>query len=142
MSKHIEPFVHDIRVGWADCDPAMIAFTGNIPGFALEAIDAWWEAKAGSNWFELNIDRNIGTPFVHMSLDFRSPVTPRAVLNCEVSLLKIGNSSVRFKVRGRQNEVLCFEGEFVSVIVVAKTMKSQRVPPELMEKIESLAIGS
>ena len=142
MSRHIEPFFHVIKVGWADCDPALIAFTGKIPVFALEAIDAWWEAKTGSNWFELNVDRNIGTPFVHMSLDFSSPITPRAPLKCEVSLLKIGNSSVRFRVVGRQKNVLCFEGEFVSVIVVAKTMRPQKVPSEIMQKIESLAMGS
>jgi hypothetical protein len=32
-------FTHAIRVGWADCDPARIAYTGRIPYFALEAID-------------------------------------------------------------------------------------------------------
>ena len=57
MSKHIEPFVYKIRVGWADCDPAFIAYTAKIPGFALEAIDAWWEQKIGYGWFQLNIDK-------------------------------------------------------------------------------------
>ena len=37
-------FTHEIRVGWGDCDPARIAYTGHIPGWALQAIDAWWEA--------------------------------------------------------------------------------------------------
>ena len=37
------PFVHFVRVGWGDCDPARIAFTGRLAAFALEAIDAWWE---------------------------------------------------------------------------------------------------
>lgn len=142
MSKPIKPFVYTIRVGWADCDPALIAFTGRIPCFALEAIDAWWEQSVGSNWFELNIDRNTGTPFVHMGIDFRAPVTPRHALECEVSLLKIGNSSLRFQVAGHQDGVLCFEGQFVCVMVVADTMKSQQVPEEIMKQIESLAVGS
>ncbi|MCF6320686.1 MAG: acyl-CoA thioesterase [Rhizobiaceae bacterium] len=137
MSKPIEPFLHTIRVTWADCDPALIAYTGRIPYFALEAIEAWWEKQTGYNWFELNLDRNIGTPFVHMSIDFSSPVTPRHKLICEVSLLKIGNSSIRFGVSGKQNGVMCFEGEFVSVFVVAKTMKLQRPPAEIMDKITS-----
>jgi 4-hydroxybenzoyl-CoA thioesterase len=34
------PFVHRIRVRWADCDPASIAYTGQLPRFALEAIEA------------------------------------------------------------------------------------------------------
>ncbi len=142
MSKHIEPFIYKIRVGWADCDPAFIAYTAKIPGFALEAIDAWWERKIGYGWFQLNIDKNVGTPFVHMSLDFRSPITPRHELVCEVSLLKLGNSSLHFSVKGRQDGVLCFEGEFVSVLVIAKTMKAQRPPAEILDKIKSFALES
>ncbi len=131
------PFVHSIRVCWADCDPADIAYTGRIPYFALEAIDVWWQKYTGFDWYQLNIDRNIGTPFVHMSLDFRSPVTPQHRLECEVSLINIGNSSIRHSVRGLQGGVLCFEGQFVSAFVEAKTMKSRRPPADLVTAISS-----
>ncbi|MDQ7079787.1 MAG: acyl-CoA thioesterase [Paracoccaceae bacterium] len=131
-------FRHVMRVGWADCDPARIAFTGRIPYWALEAIDAWWEECVGLDWYELNVDRGFGTPFVHMSLNFRSPVTPRHALECEVRLLALGNSSIRHWVAGRQDGVLCFEGEFVSVFVESQTLKSRRPPADLLEILESL----
>lgn len=135
MSKLTESsFVHKIRVGWADCDPALIAFTGRIPYWALESIDAWWERITGIDWYALNVDRGIGTPFVHMSLDFRSPVTPRHPLMCEVSLTRLGNSSIHHRVSGFQDGAMCFEGEFVSVFVEAKTLKS-RTPPEDLQKL-------
>ena len=73
----------------------------------------------GSGWFEMNLDRNIGLPFVHMTMDFRSPVTPRHPLICTVRLIKLGQSSVRFAVQGEQDDVLCFSGEFVEVFVQA-----------------------
>jgi 4-hydroxybenzoyl-CoA thioesterase len=136
MSKPIEPFVHTIRVGWADCDPALIAFTGRIPYFALESLDAWWENCVGIDWFELNLDHNIGTPFVHMSIDFRSPITPRHRLKCLVKLLKVGNSSLRFSVKGSQNGILCFEGEFVTVTIVSQTMQTQSSPPDIRKLLE------
>ncbi len=126
------PFIHSIRVGWADCDPAEIAFTGRIPNFALEAIDIWWQQHVGLDWYQLNIDRNIGTPFVHMSVDFKSPVTPRHRLECEVSLIHIGNSSVQHSVRGIQAGVLCFEGRFVSTFVDAKQMKTRPPPADIL----------
>ncbi len=132
------PFVYTIRVGWGDCDPAQIAFTGRIPNFALEAIDAWWEAHVGEGWFAMNIDRNIGTPFVHMSMDFRSPVTPRHPLLCTVRLIRLGESSVRFRVEGRQADVLCFDGEFVEVFVAAKEMEKTAVPDPMRATLESL----
>ena len=34
----------------------------------------------------------VGTPFVHMKMDFRSPVTPRHMLDCDVRLKRLGTS--------------------------------------------------
>ena len=66
MSKPIEPgvpFTHPVTVRWADCDPAQIAYTGRIPNFALEAIDAWWMATTHFDWYRLNIDLSL----IHIS---------------------------------------------------------------------------
>jgi acyl-CoA thioesterase FadM len=131
-------FTHVIQVRWADCDPARIAYTGRIPYFALEAIDTWWDVHIGYDWFRINVDRNVGTPFVHLSVDFRSPVTPRHPLICEVRLIRLGESSVRFAVRGLQDGVLCFEGEFVEVFVEAGMHRKIPVPADIRPKLEAL----
>lgn len=133
-----DEFIHSIRVRWSDCDPALIAFTGRIPYFSLEAIESWWEAQLANDWYEFNIDHDIGMPFVHMSVDFRAPVTPRHVLDCSVSLIRLGGSSVRFRVQGRQQGVVCFEGEFVEVFVAAKAHTKTAVPADIRTKLEAL----
>jgi acyl-CoA thioesterase FadM len=133
------PFVHRIQVRWADCDPANIAYTGRIPALALEAIEAWWEHHTGLDWYRINLDRKIGTPFVHMSLDFRSPVTPRHPLECEVRLKKLGNHSITHVVRAFQDGVLCFEGEFVAVVVDAGAMKPRSLPDDLLAAVNGVA---
>jgi acyl-CoA thioesterase FadM len=132
-------FVHEIRVSWGDCDPAKIAYTARIPAFALDAINAWWEHYLdGDGWYQLNLDRNVGTPFVHMSLDFRATITPRHRLMCEVWPSRLGTSSIEFRVNGYQNDVLCFEGKFVNVFIIADAFKSQPAPPDLRKIIEPL----
>lgn len=130
-------FVHRIRVGWADCDPALIAYTGRIPCFALEAIDRWWECHAGQDWYRLNLDQNVGTPFVHMDIDFLAPITPRFALHCAVAPVQLGSSSVAFRVKGTQNDVACFAGNFVCVFVEAKTFKKTAAPPHIRDLIAS-----
>lgn len=133
------PFEHEIRVTWGDCDPARIAYTGRLPEFALQAINAWWEHHLdGDGWYQMELDRGFGTPFVHLSLDFRSPVTPRHRLMCEVAPVRLGEKSIEFRVLGRQDGVLCFEGRFVCVFVVAGTVKSQPAPPDIREIVEPL----
>lgn len=131
-------FVHTIHVRWADCDPAEIAYTGRIPCFALEAIDAWWAEKIGYDWYRLNLDRDIGTPFVHLDLDFRSPVTPRYPLLCDVRLVKLGNTSLTFRVEGRQGGTLCFEGNFVCVAVSAGDFRPAMPPADIESRLKAL----
>jgi acyl-CoA thioesterase FadM len=132
-------FVHAIKVRWGDCDPAAIAYTPNIPAWALEAIEAWWEHYAGIDWYHINVDRNVGTPFVHMRLDFMAPITPRHMLECEVTLVRRGKSSVAHRVKGFQNNVLCFEGEFVSVFVNAKEMTPCEPPADILAALEAIS---
>lgn len=134
-----EPYVHEIRVTWGDCDPARIAYTARLPWFALDAINGWWEAHLGGDgWYQLELDRNIGTPFVHMDMDFCAPVTPRHRLMCEVWPSRLGQKSITFSVLGRQDGHVCFTGTFTSVFVVADQFKSQPAPPELRAIIEPL----
>lgn len=124
-------FIHPIRVTWGDCDPARIAYTGRLPWFALDAIDAWWERHLGHGWYQLELDRNVGTPFVHMSMDFRAPVTPRHLLECEVWPCRLGETSIEFRVAARQNGALSFEGRFVCVFIVANRFSKQAPPPDI-----------
>jgi 4-hydroxybenzoyl-CoA thioesterase len=132
------PFVHRITVRWADCDPAEIAYTGRLPYFALEAIESWWVEAVGLDWFAMHAERNYGAPFVHIDLDFRAPVTPRFPLDCEVTPTRLGKSSIAFRVVGRQDGQLCFEGNFVSAFVTSKPFAGRTTPPEIRALIEPL----
>lgn len=133
------PFAHEIRVTWGDCDPAQIAYTGRIPWFALDAINAWWEHHLGGDgWFQMEIDRNLGTPFVHMSLDFRAPITPRHRLICQVAPTRLGETSISFRVNGYQDGTLCFEGRFTCVFIVAQEFRKTRPPAVIAAMIRTL----
>ncbi|MEZ5714847.1 MAG: thioesterase family protein [Paracoccaceae bacterium] len=128
---------HEIRVTWGDCDPARIAYTARIPWWALDAINAWWEEHLGGDgWYQMELDRNVGTPFVHMSLDFRSPVTPRHRLICKVGPTRLGNASIEFRVEGWQDGTLCFEGRFVCVFIVANEFRPQTAPVDIRAVVE------
>ena len=131
-------FEHVIRVTWGDCDPARIAYTGRLPAFALEAINAWWEHHLGGDgWYQMELDRNVGTPFVHMSLNFRSPVTPRHPLVCRVWPTKLGDTSVGFRVEASQDGKLSFEGDFVCVFIIAREFRKNPPPADIRAIVEA-----
>lgn len=123
-----DAYIHEIRVGWGDCDPARIAYTARIPAWALEALNGWWEHNLGGDgWYQMELDRGIGTPFVRMTMDFKRPVTPRHRLMCHVWPNLLGETSVGFHVDGHQDGKLCFSGDFVCVFI--KAGKIAKAPP-------------
>lgn len=128
---------HEIRVTWGDCDPARIAYTGRLPWFALDAINSWWEAHLGGDgWFQMELDRNVGTPFVRLEMDFVKPVTPRHRLVCHVWPVKLGETSITFRVDGMQDGALCFSTRTVSVFITADQF-TKRTPPEDIRAVVS-----
>ena len=129
---------HRINVTWGDCDPAKIVYTGRLPWFALDAINAWWqEHLGGDGWFQMELDRNVGTPFVRLEMDFSAPVTPRHDLLCHVWPVRLGETSVTFRVDGEQDGKLCFSTRTVSVFIVADEFRKQPPPAEIRRIVEA-----
>jgi len=135
----VGPFIHDIDIKWGDCDPAQIAYTGNIPSWGLAAIEQWYKACTGHDWYGFNMDLGISTPFVHLDCDFTSPITPRAVLSCHVYVTRIGNASLAHYVEGMQDDRLCFTGNYVCAFADARKMKTIPIPNRIRSNIERYA---
>ncbi len=130
MSDPDSLFVHRRRITWADTDVAGIAYTGRFPNFALDAIEAWCIDRLGIDWYAMHREHGFGTPFVHMSMDFRASLRPRDELLTTVALRKAGRSSLEFAVTGRTPSGVSFEGRFVCAFVADATRTSLPVPPQ------------
>ena len=134
-------YEHEIRVSWGDCDPAKIVYTGKLPAMALEAINGWWEQHLGDGWFQMEIDRNVGTPFVRLEMNVSAPVTPRHRLKGYVWPVRLGDTSIAFRVDGEQDGKLCFSFRSVSVFIVADAFKKRQPPREIVDIVTPL-LGS
>ncbi len=131
---------HKINVTWGDCDPAKIVYTARLPWFALDAINGWSEAHLdGDSWFQMELDRNVGTPFVRLEMDFHHPVTPRLALICHVWPEKLGETSITFRVDGMQDGKHCFSSRSVNVFTTADAFR-KRMPPEELRNIVEKAL--
>jgi len=132
------PFVHIRRIRWGETDPARIAYTPRFLDFAMEAIEAFFTDRLGASFYEFHADHGLGTPFVHVELDFRSPVTPRDTLETEVRLLKLGGSSLTFGTTGRVGERVAYTGRLVCafVDVTGERMRPVPVPPPFRARLE------
>ena len=88
----------------------------------------------------MNIDLGVGTPFVELGCTFHSPITPRCDLSMEVTVNRIGRSSLGFQVNGFQGSPeRCFSGEFVCVFIDAIRVKSIPIPARMRANIRRFA---
>jgi len=123
------------QIGWGDCDPAQIAYTANIPGWGLSGIEEWYRQCIGYDWYAINLELGIGTPFVSLNFSFLSPVKPGDILQIHVRVSGIGNRSISHSIEGFQNDRKCFTGETVAAFVDAATMKPTPVPENIRQSV-------
>ena len=143
MSRHTEPraFVHRIVPVWSDLDPARIVYTGRYTDYALRAIDAWMLDRTGADFYRMNFEWGIGTPFVHTECDIKSSLTPRDTLLVAVLIEKVGTSALTFRVEGsvQSDGRSCFVGRFVCVCVEAAAQSKDLRAIPLDPRIETAA---
>jgi len=129
------PLVYPVTVGWGDCDPAQIAYSANVPAWGLRAVEAWYRACLGADWYAMNLDHGVGTPFVRLAYDFRSPVTPRAPLLVTVWVARLGRGSLAHALEGRQDGALRFTGRMTAAFVDATVLTPIPIPPNMRASI-------
>jgi acyl-CoA thioesterase FadM len=133
------PYVARHRVRFGESDSARIAYTGQFPIWALEAIEDWFDLWGDHDWYVINVERGFGTPFVRLEMDLKAALRPRDILETTVLIPKAGRSSIVFEVQGRRaaDGVLCFVGTFTCVTAATPVVKAIPIPDDLRTRIEA-----
>lgn len=131
------PYVHHRIINWSDTDAAQIVYTVRFLDYVMEAVEGWFRSVVGSSWYEMNVDRGIGTPIVNVNVDFKAALTPRDVLQLTVLVERAGRASITLNVAGdRDDGVRSFSARLTCCAVDNKEMKSVAIPTEWRERIE------
>ena len=133
-------YVYRRRVQWGDADPAEMAYTVRFLDFAMDAIDSWYRDEIGCDWFTLNVERQFGSPAVHLELDFKAPLRPGDEIEIRVFVEKVGTSSVTLRFDGRFTDGRpVYEGCIVNVFVDRESLRSAPIPSDMKARIEAYA---
>jgi 4-hydroxybenzoyl-CoA thioesterase len=138
MSEDWTPYIYRREIFWGDTDPARIAYTGRFADFALEAIESFYRARLGTDWSRMAFEEDLGTPFAHLELDFKSPVTTKEPLAMTVIVARAGRSSVDYHViaRGAETGELRFTAKATNVWVQSAAIKPVPIPERYREIID------
>lgn len=89
-------FELDRPVRWNDVDAAGIVFFPRFLEYCHDAIEALLSPLDGG-YARLTQQRRLGLPSVHLEADFRAPLRYGDVCHVQLSVAKIGRSSVTFR---------------------------------------------
>ncbi|WP_404367322.1 acyl-CoA thioesterase [Marinobacter sp.] len=129
------PYIYYRPLRWGDTDAARIVYTAHYFDICMEALEGWFIDILETDWFSMNADLGIGTPFVHAEVDFRAPVTPRDTLSVQIDIERIGNKSLSFILNGfrARDSQSVFDGRFTCCFSNMSTFEPIDIPEWVRE---------
>lgn len=123
-----KPFRTKLKVRFEDVDRAGIAYFPRIVGYFHYAFEEFWEQYAKIPYHKLLDAEHLGFPNVHMEVDFLKALNFGDILTAEVSVDRVGRSSVIFHYRFFRKRTLCVDAKLTVVAVDMRTFKPRSIP--------------
>lgn len=123
------------KVRFADVDPARIAFYPRYFEMLNGIVEDWFGAM-GWGFGEMHLKRDIGIPTRKLDADFLRPSYLGDLLDLELSVLKVGRTSVDLETRFLCRSELRWTVKQTLVLVDMKTASAVPWPDDLRAKLE------
>lgn len=103
-------------VEWGDSDPAALINSPRAFDFAVECIEGFYRdvLGLGRGFVGLLRERGMGAPFVHASCDFRASLRESETVALVLTIERLGESSVTWRIDARRDGTPVFEVRMIS----------------------------
>lgn len=130
------PFRIQQRVRWSDCDPLGIIWYGAYLKY-FEAAEHEMMRAAGLPFETLRLEKKVQIPRKAFQVEFHSPAQMDELLNVEVGVVKIGQTSItfRFEVYQADERRHRASATLTVVSVVKESLQKKPVEPWLREAL-------
>lgn len=122
------PFTTAIEVRFGDCDPAGIVYYPALYHYCHIAFEEAWRGPLGTPYPDLVTRERLGFPTVHVETDFLSPARYGDTIAVEVSVTRVGASSVVFRFEGRVGDRDVLRSSHTKVCVDLDTFETIPIP--------------
>jgi 4-hydroxybenzoyl-CoA thioesterase len=119
-----------IKVRFGDCDPAGLVYYPHIFHYCHVAMEEFFAERCGISYHALMADERIGFPTVNVQAEFFVPLVYGDEAEVEVSVARVGRSSVTFEynVRRMSDNALCSCSTQIHVAMSLDTRSSVEIP--------------
>ena len=137
------PFSIQTRVRWSDCDPLGIIWYGSYLRY-FEAAEHEMFRAAGLPYEVLRVEREVQLPRKAFQVEFRSPAEMDELLDVEVGVSKIGNTSLTMRFEAyRASDRAHRASATLTVVCVEKSSISKRsIPDWVKDALKPYAVAA
>jgi acyl-CoA thioester hydrolase len=131
------PFVHRLRVRFHECDPQGVVFNAHYFAYFDIALTEMWRAAFGS--YQSVVDQGTDVVVVEASATYRAPARFDEEVDVELTVARLGTTSMTTQTAVRRDGQLLVEGRLVHVFVDPATMAKQAIPDHVRVGLERYA---
>lgn len=121
-----EPFVHTLRVRYAECDAQGVVFNAHYLTYFDVGITELWRAAFGS--YQAMVDRGVDIVVAEAQLRFRVPARFDQELALEVAVVSLGTTSILTRHLIRHQHQTLVEGSLRHVLVELPALTKTEIP--------------
>ena len=130
------PFVSEKLIRFHHCDPAGIVFYPQYFILFHELLEDWFNRGLGLNYADLISRERRGLPTAHIDCDFRIPSKIGDTVQMQLSVKRVGNSSITLAVSVRAGAEIRVTANQVLVLISLEDGSVLSVPPDLRARFE------
>jgi 4-hydroxybenzoyl-CoA thioesterase len=127
-----------ITVRFADADAAGLVYYPVVFHYFHVAMEEFFAARCGTSYARLMNEQRIGFPTVNVEAEFLAPILYGDEIDIEVSVWRVGTSSVTFGYAARRasDNLICARSTQVQVAMNLDTRRPVPVPATLRRAFE------
>jgi acyl-CoA thioester hydrolase len=129
-----EPFRHQLRVRYAECDQQGVVFNAHYLAYFDTSINELLRAACGS--YQAVLDRGVDMVVAEAHLQFRAPARFDEQLTLEIGVARLGTTNITSEHRITRDGDLLVEGLTRHVVVDRRTFGKTPIPEWLRSQLE------
>ena len=130
-------FARERLIRFSHCDPAGIVYFVNFFDMVGGVVEDWFREAIGLPFQEMHLERRVGFPIVNTGCEFFRPAHLGDTLRLELSIAKLGRSSIEFVIDGSVAGEEKFRARHKVAMVSLESWRALPIPEDMRAKMNA-----
>jgi len=127
-------------IRFSHCDPAGQVYFPRFFDLLHDALEDWFNVGLQERFSDFLMKQQLGTPTVGTQCDFVSPARFGDTLVVELTILRLGNSSIELAFYATIDGRVCLKCRHTICIFSTKTMQAVPIPETLRTRMQDYVV--